>query len=146
MYHICVLNASLERCRLPFLDRKCLFPFQKIHSDLWGLSHVKFVEGFKYYVSFVDDFSRYVWTFPLVNKLETFDVFQKFYNFVFTQFNIGIKCLQFDGGGEFMSKQFSEFLKLKGVLHMVSCPYTPPSKMELLKGNTDLSLRLLSYL
>lgn len=31
--------------------------FELVHSDLWGLSHVISMNGFRYYISFVDDFS-----------------------------------------------------------------------------------------
>ncbi|KAM0996802.1 hypothetical protein ACFX2C_006762 [Malus domestica] len=113
--------------RLPFHDRTeyCNFSFQKVHTNLWGPSPIAFIEGYKYYVSFVDEFTRFVWIFPLIHKSEVFDVFQKFYNFGFTQFNIGIKCLQTDGGDEYISRRFDDFLKHKGIVHMISCPYTP---------------------
>lgn len=38
---------------------------------------------------------------------------------------MGIKCLQTDGGGEYMSKQFDDFLQHKGIIHLISCLYTP---------------------
>ena len=61
----------------------------------------------------------------MINKSKVFTVFQKFYSFVHTQFSIDIKCLQTDGGGEYMSHSFDEFIKNLGIIHMVSCPDTP---------------------
>ncbi|CAL9022675.1 unnamed protein product, partial [Prunus brigantina] len=40
-------------------------------------------------------------------------------------FNANIKCFQSDGGGEFVSKAFTDFLASKGIEHQVSCPHTP---------------------
>lgn len=42
-------------------------PLELVHSDMWAaaLSHVG---GFRYYVSFVDDFSRYTWIYHLKCK------------------------------------------------------------------------------
>lgn len=40
-----------------------------------------------------------------------FDEFQKFYSFVLAQFNVGIKCLQTDGGKEYMSTRFDDFFE-----------------------------------
>ena len=50
-------------------------------------------------MSFVDEFTRYVWIFHLINKSEVFYVFQKFYNLVVNQVCYNNKCLQIDGGG-----------------------------------------------
>lgn len=52
-------------------------------------------------------------------------MFEKFYSYILTQFNVGIRCLQTNGGGEYVSNKFEDFLKYKGIMHMVSCPYTP---------------------
>jgi len=46
-----------------------------IHTDVWGSSPVVFIGGARYYVTFIDDFSRKVWVYFLKQKLE---VFQKF--------------------------------------------------------------------
>lgn len=70
-----------------------------MHSDVWGLSPMKSVEGYKYYISFVDDCFRFVGIFPLVNKSDAFLIFTKFHAFVVNQFNVSIKYLQSDGGG-----------------------------------------------
>lgn len=59
------------------------------------------------------------------NKSEVFSIFVKLCAFIQTQFSASIKCLQFDGGGEYTSKMFADFLDTKGIKHMISCPYTP---------------------
>ena len=43
-------------------------PLDCIHSDLWGPSPVASNQGFRYYVIFVDEHTRYTWFFPLHNK------------------------------------------------------------------------------
>ena len=43
-------------------------PLGCIHSDLWGPSPVVSNQGFRYYVIFVDEYSRYTWFFPLRKK------------------------------------------------------------------------------
>lgn len=40
-------------------------------------------------------------------------------------FNVHIRILQSDGGGEYIGIHFQNFLKDKGILHCNSCPYTP---------------------
>lgn len=48
-----------------------------------------------------------------------------FHSFVATQFNAQIKCLQIDGGSEYLSNKFKAFLASKGIVHSISCLYTP---------------------
>ena len=52
--------------------------------------------GFKYYVSFIDAFSRYTWIFPIKTKAETTYVFQAFKSMVKLQLNTKIKSVQSD--------------------------------------------------
>ena len=40
------------------------------------------------------------------------------------QFNLSVKTIRIDGGGEFSSKTLADFLKTKDILHKKSCPYT----------------------
>ncbi|KAM2961779.1 hypothetical protein FF1_031321 [Malus domestica] len=124
---VCSSCLSGKMCRQPFpvKETRASSMFDKVHSDIWGPAPVKSLEGFRYYVSFVDEFSRFVWIFPIINKSDVFSVFVKFFAFVTTQFNSVIKCLQTDGGSEYMSNRFQSFLALKGTAHSISCPYTP---------------------
>ena len=38
-------------------------PFELVHTDVWGLSRTAFTLGFRYFVTFIDDFSHYTWLF-----------------------------------------------------------------------------------
>ncbi|GAB2267282.1 hypothetical protein Dimus_038662 [Dionaea muscipula] len=124
---ICEACLSGKFTKLPFpsSQSQTASPFELIHSDVWGPAPQSSIEGFKYFVLFIDDCTRYTWIFPLKNKSDVFSHFQFFYAFVHTQFQSSIKCLRSDGGGEFMSNEFDRFLNTKGILHQLSCPYTP---------------------
>ncbi|PKU66914.1 Retrovirus-related Pol polyprotein from transposon TNT 1-94 [Dendrobium catenatum] len=96
-----------------------------IHSDVWGPAPVVSIQGFRYYVIFVDDYSRFTWIFPLKQKSEVTDVFINFKKKIETYTSHTIKSLRTDGGMEFMNKSFQQFLIKHGITHQVSCPYTP---------------------
>lgn len=75
--HHCTACAQAKCTRLPFLlstttSTKCL---ELIHSDVWGPSPFLSMKSYRYYVIFVDDFSRYSWIYPLHNKSEVCSVF-----------------------------------------------------------------------
>ncbi|PRQ51221.1 putative RNA-directed DNA polymerase [Rosa chinensis] len=125
--HTCSHCLSGKMHRLPFSESisKSVLPFQKVHSDLWGPAPCLSIEGFKYYVTFIDDYTKFVWVYPLINKSDTFSTFVKFHNFVSTQFRHNILSLQTDGGGEYNSKAFRNYLDHKGIVHFITCPHTP---------------------
>lgn len=64
---VCKHCLSAKMTKLPFsASVSCTStPLDIVHSDLWGPSPVASYHGFRYYVSLVDDFSRYNWFFPL---------------------------------------------------------------------------------
>jgi hypothetical protein len=65
------------------------------------------MSGYKYYIVFVDDYSRFTWIYPLRTKAEAFETFVKFKLFAENNFSTKIKQLQSDGGGENLSIHFS---------------------------------------
>ena len=47
---------------------KARAPIKLIHADLWGPALMASKHGYKYYISLVNDFTRYSWIFPLTLK------------------------------------------------------------------------------
>ena len=94
-----------------------------IHSDLWGPSLVISHVVNRYYVMFIDDFTRYTWLYPLKLKSDVFQDFIDFQHRIERQFNQKIVNFQSDWGGEFQA--LSKHLKEHGINHRISCPHTP---------------------
>ena len=114
---------KMHKLHFPATAIKTKSPLEILHTDLWGPDPVVSSQGYRYYVSFVDDFTRFTWIFPLKTKSETLSVFKIFKNQIEKQLNRPIKCLQSDwGGGEFRS--FVNFLHTEGIQFRHSCPYT----------------------
>lgn len=78
----------LKMHRLPFPDThiKTRIPFSRIHSDVWGPSYFKSLDGYRYFVSFLDECTGYLWLFPLYNKSKVFSKFLHFIAYVENQF------------------------------------------------------------
>ncbi|KAI5318095.1 hypothetical protein L3X38_037803 [Prunus dulcis] len=113
--------------KLPFSSSSTtsLRPFTKLHTDVWGPSNVAALGGYRYFLTIIDDCTRYMWVFPLINKSEVSYVFIKFHAYIVTHYKAQVQFLQSDGGGEYISHMFKDFLASKGILHQLSCPYTP---------------------
>jgi hypothetical protein len=76
------------------------FPFQLVHSDVWT-SPVYSNSGYKYYLILLDDFTHYVWTFPIRNKSDVLPLLHSFHAYVQTQFGLRWIALQTDNRREF---------------------------------------------
>ena len=87
------LLGKLAKIPLAYVDHKSITTFKFIHSDVWGPSPVLSNVGFKYFVLFVDDFTRFTWIYFLKNKGQVFSMFKEFESLVYHQFNLKIKSV-----------------------------------------------------
>nr|KYP68042.1 Retrovirus-related Pol polyprotein from transposon TNT 1-94 [Cajanus cajan] len=96
-----------------------------VYSDVCDPIQTESLGGNRYFVSFIDDFSRKLWIYLIKRKSEVLEVFEKFK--VLVERNSGqlIKVLRTDGGGEYMSREFQKFCDQEGIEHEVIPPYTP---------------------
>ncbi|PKU68330.1 Retrovirus-related Pol polyprotein from transposon TNT 1-94 [Dendrobium catenatum] len=124
---VCKVCSMAKSHKLAFNNSKTASsaPFQLIHSDVWGPAPQESLDGFKYYVLFIDDYTRFCWIYPLFYKHETLTKFKNFCNLILNQFNTKPKLLRSDGGGEFTSTDFKTFLAQQGIIHQITCPHTP---------------------
>ena len=96
-----------------------------VHSDVWGKSPVPSHSGKEYYVSFVDDCTRYVWIYFMHLKSEVFSIFLKWKAQVESQTGKKVKCLRSDNGGEYVSKAMVAYFEKEGITHHFTTSYTP---------------------
>ena len=120
----CSICPLAKQHRLPFSRSasNSTKMFDLIHCDLWGPFSTKSLTGSSYFLTIVDDFTRFTWVHLLENKAQTRTHIQAFFNLVETQFNTRIKTLRSDNGFEF---NMDSFYKSKGVIHQLSCVETP---------------------
>ena len=79
----------------------------------------------KYFVNFIDDYSRYTKVYLIKHKDEAFDVFLKYKAEVENQLNKKIKRIRSNRGGEYVL--FNEYCVREGIIHEVTPPYSPES-------------------
>lgn len=96
-----------------------------VYSDVCCPFEVPSLGGNKYFISFIDEFSRMLWLYLLKTKKEAFELFQRFKVLVEKQSGRCIKVLRTDGGGEYTSNDFEKFCNNHGIVHEITAPYTP---------------------
>ena len=99
-------------------------PFEIIHSDVCGPMHIKSLGSSRYFVTFIDDHSRYTQTYFLKSKDEVLEKFKEFVNYVNT-LGKKVKVLRSDNGGVYCSKTSQDYLKEHGIQHQTTVPYNP---------------------
>lgn len=97
-------------------------PLELVYSDVWGPAPMVSIGGYRYYIVFVDAYTRYSWLFLLKLKSDSLQTFINFHKLAELQYNFKLKGLQTDNGEEF--KAFLPYLQSCGIQPIFSCPYT----------------------
>lgn len=53
-------------------------PLKLIHFDVWGPSPVPSLNNYRYYIIFVDEYSHFVWVYPMLHKSKVYAIFLQF--------------------------------------------------------------------
>jgi histone deacetylase 1/2 len=133
-YNSCPLG---KQTKFPFYSSlsHTFMPFDTVHSDLWT-SPVLSSEGHRYYVLFLDDYTNFLWIFPIHTKSQVYSIFLQFRTHNETQFERKIKYFQCDNGKEYDNSQFHKFCEQNGMPFRFSCPHTSPTKWKSRKKNS----------
>ena len=100
-------------------------PFSVIHSDIWGPSRVRNINGARWFISFIDSHTRTTWTFLMKEKSETSAIFQSFHSMISTQFQSKIQILKTDNATDYFNSIIGPYLSKHGIIHISSCVDTP---------------------
>jgi transposase InsO family protein len=98
---------------------------EMLHMDLFG--HIAYIsiDGNKYSLVIVDDYSYFIWVFFLHNKNKTQEVLKKFLKRAQNEFDAKVKKIRSDNGSEFKNTQVDDYLDQEGIKYEFLAPYTP---------------------
>ena len=86
-----------------------------MHSNLWGPTRTQSLNDVRYFMIFIDDFSRKVWVFILKLKDETFEKFKQ-WKVMVDNHSRNLRCLRTNNGLEFCGEKFSNFYGNQGIV------------------------------
>nr|CAN82610.1 hypothetical protein VITISV_021745 [Vitis vinifera] len=115
----CIICPLVKSHSLPYSlsSSHASHPLAVIHTDLWGPTPSISITGARYFLIFIDDYSRNTWIYFLSTKDQALHSFITFRKMVENQLHTTIKCIQFDNGGEFLAfKPYLEAHAHKGYL------------------------------
>ena len=120
-------------------------PLEPVHSDVHKVPYRSF-SGFRYWVTFIDDYSRYHFVLPIRAKSDVFAAFKQFKVFAENQTERKIKTLRDDKGGEYMSNAMLEFTNSCGIEHQHTVQACPQQNGVAEHANRMLSERITAML
>jgi transposase InsO family protein len=112
-------------------------PLELLHMDLFVPINIS-IDGSKYCLVIVDDYSHFTWVFFLQEKSQTQETLKRFLRWAQNEFGLRIKKIRSDNGMEFKNSQIEGFLEEEGIKHEFSSPYTPQQNGVVERKNITL--------
>jgi hypothetical protein len=95
-------------------------------------------DGSIYFVTYTDEASNYTVVVNLKSKADTLKAFKDVLAWMERTTGRKLKALRSDGGGEYSSHAFKNFLKQKGIDHIITAPGTPQNNGGAERKNRSL--------
>ncbi|CAI7923050.1 unnamed protein product [Closterium sp. NIES-54] len=126
-YSPCVscVGGKLARHTFPDKGSDAEEALTVVHIELCGPFWVAAKDGSLYFLLLKDRHIRFVWVMPVAKKSDVLREFQKWLVLVEWQAKKSVLMLRLDRRGEFLEKEFTDFVDGKGIIHDLTCPYTP---------------------
>ena len=129
----CIMGKQTNMRR--FEANRTLDVLELIHTDICGPFPTVSWNGQQYFITFIDDFSRYGYIYLIHEKSQSLDVFKKYKAEVENQLSKRIKTVRFDRGGEYYGRYdvsgeqrpgpFAKFLEECGIVPQYTMPGSP---------------------
>ncbi|GJR99212.1 retrovirus-related pol polyprotein from transposon TNT 1-94 [Tanacetum coccineum] len=117
------VEAKLTRTSFKSVKRTTE-PLDMIHTDICDLKSLPTKGGNKYFITFIDDCTKYCYVYLLKSKDEAIDKFVLYKTEVENQLGKKIKVVRSDRGGEYVAP-FAELCAKHGIRHEFTAPYSP---------------------
>nr|GEY00585.1 putative ribonuclease H-like domain-containing protein [Tanacetum cinerariifolium] len=96
-----------------------------LHMDLYGPMRVESVNGKKYIIVIVDDYSCFTWVKFLRSKDETLDFIIKFLKIIEVRLKVQVRRIRIDNGTEFVNQTLRDYYEEVGISHETSVVRSP---------------------
>ncbi|GKA94128.1 retrovirus-related pol polyprotein from transposon TNT 1-94 [Tanacetum coccineum] len=134
----CQLGKSKKHTHTPKTENTNLEVLNTLHMDLCGPMRVQTINGKKYILVIVDDYSRFTWVKFLRSKDETPEVVIKFLKQIQIGLNKTVRYIRTDNGTEFVNQVLTEYYERVGIFHQKSVPRTPQQNGVVERRNRTL--------
>lgn len=119
------LEGKEKRAPFSINEKRSSDVFELIHSDVCGFMEKTSLGGSRYFVTFIDDFSKKTFVYFLKAKDQVQEAFEDFKAYAENQTGKKIKVLRSDNGTEYNNKSMKRFLRNAGIEQEFTSAYNP---------------------
>nr|GFA34214.1 putative ribonuclease H-like domain-containing protein [Tanacetum cinerariifolium] len=134
----CAMGKSTRKTHKPKSEDTNQEKLYLLHMDLCGPMHVKSVNGKKYILVIVDDYSRFTWVKFLRSKDETPDFIINFLKMIQVRLKVPVLRIRTDNGTEFVNKTLRDYYAEVGISHETSVARSPQQNGVVERRNCTL--------
>ncbi|GJU41322.1 retrovirus-related pol polyprotein from transposon TNT 1-94 [Tanacetum coccineum] len=138
LHSACRLGKSKKYTHKPKTENTNLEVLNTLYMDLCGSMRVQTINGKKYILFIVDDYSRFTWVKFLRSKDETPKVVIKFLKQIQVGLNKTVRYIRTDNGTEFFNKDLNEYYERVGIFYQKTVPRTPQQNGVVERRNRTL--------
>nr|GEV51279.1 hypothetical protein [Tanacetum cinerariifolium] len=129
------IHRKHHKSKTAFASNK---PLYLLHMDLCGPMRVESINGKRYVLVVIDDYSWYTWLFFLHSKDEASDVIISFIKKTQVNLQLQVQRVRTDNGTEFENKTLAKFFDEVGISQQFSAARTPQQNGVVEKRNRTL--------
>nr|GFA67195.1 retrovirus-related Pol polyprotein from transposon TNT 1-94 [Tanacetum cinerariifolium] len=134
----CAMGKSTRKAHKPKSEDTNQEKLYLLHMDLCGPMRVESINGKKYILVIVDDYSRFTWVKFLRSKDETLDFIIMFLKMIQVRLKVPVRRIRTDNGTEFVNQTLREYYEEVGISHETSVARSPQQNGVVERRNRTL--------
>ena len=137
----CLACAKCKATRKPFPKRRGIRSRklgELIHTDIWGPTRHTSLGGKRYFLTCIDDYSRYMTVYFLKHKSDAFGHLTEYAKAVKDRTGRMPKALRADNGKEYVNRKLQSWCREKGIQIQYTAPYSPQQNGVAERANRTL--------
>ena len=140
------LSGKMNANPFPSSKTRASKPLELIHTDLHGPFKTRTMSGFLYWITFIDDYTRFRALMFLKAKSEAFTAFKRYKAYAEKLLNAKILCMRIDKGGEYMSNEFINFMLDHGITRQYTVRARPQQNGVAERANRTIQEHVVAML